>query len=201
MPRYIPATPNIIQDLTSLARRQQRVEQQGLRKLLVDGAETSYTTSTDMTTTPPLTTGQAAQQNPLRMQTTAVLTSETTTSTTFVNLATVGPAITFIAPLSGVVTALWSFWGSNAAGSTTSSVVAGPQLLAADGTTSVVAAADDRSATVANGVSGNQSGSGQFEYASLTPGSQYTIRLQYRNGSGGGTALFLRRYLTVIPSP
>lgn len=126
--------------------------------------------------------------------TTIVATSQTTTSTSFTDLATAGPAVTAVVPASGKV--LLSF-GCHIA----NSVDAGTTLfsIAVSGANTVAAAADSIYTcpyqASANGF-GNVSKSLVLE--GLNPGST-TFTCKYAVAANTGT--FRQRYISVVPLP
>lgn len=118
-------------------------------------------------------------------------TSETTSSTTFVNLATVGPTVTVQTGPTAMV------WWSSAMylGSATSYAVVS---VAVSGATTI--AADDEVNIILGGVNG---GSGNYNrwggnhlFTGLTPGTN-TFQMKYRSGSG--TNGYSDRELIVMP--
>lgn len=116
-----------------------------------------------------------------------VLTSETTTSTTYTDLATVGPAVTVTTGVSAL--ALFSAeMGNSTANATLLSV-------AVSGATTLAASENYRA--VDNTTSGVTGFNHKF-FTGLTAGSN-TFTLKYR--VGGGTGTFLIRRVTVIPLP
>lgn len=116
-----------------------------------------------------------------------VLTSESTTNTSFVNLATVGPTVTLTSTGTKALL-LWSAATSNNTQGQTAVCT-----YEVSGATSI-SAADD------NGLKGDDgrffaSESAQFALVTINPGSN-TYRLKYR--ATGNTASFFRRRLLVI---
>ncbi|HYY64340.1 MAG TPA: hypothetical protein VE688_06990 [Gaiellaceae bacterium] len=119
-------------------------------------------------------------------------TSQTTTSTTYTDLTTAGPAATVTIPASGnalvIVTSSETNSGSSG-GAFMSYAVSGA---------TTVAAADARAFSFVNG--GNQAqtvqGSATFYVTGLTAGSN-TFTAKYR--ATVGTATFANRSITVIP--
>lgn len=118
-----------------------------------------------------------------------VATSQTTTSTTYTNLLTVGPAATMN---TGSVATVWFA----AACSNNTTNAATDVSVAVSGSSSI--AASDAWRTVLDGVTaGNISRyAGFHRFTGLTPGSN-TFTVQYKVGSGTGT--FADREIAVIP--
>lgn len=117
----------------------------------------------------------------------AVLTSETTTSTTFANLATVGPAVTVTTGPMALVVVHGSCENTGAGASRMGYEVSGATS---------IAAADNRG-IAAFGVAGaGVLASGVAFHTDLTPGSN-TFTAKYRVASGTGT--FVSRRLIVFP--
>lgn len=118
-----------------------------------------------------------------------VAASQSTTSTTFVDLATAGPAVTLYTGTAALVTV--SFSGSNS--SADNFLLASPAVSGA----TTLAAADDN-ATALNGRTSTGGTSRTFRLTGLNAGEN-TFTLKYRVGAGTGT--FLRRDITVIGLP
>jgi hypothetical protein len=124
-----------------------------------------------------------------------VATSQTTASTTYTDLATVGPSVAVTIPASGnaLVTVTGSL--SNATASAQSNM--GFAISGA----STQAASDTRALVVKNG--GNQvilvQGSATFFVSGLTPGST-TFTAKYRV-SAASTGTFVNRSVIVVPLP
>jgi hypothetical protein len=123
-----------------------------------------------------------------------VATSQTTTSTSYTDLATAGPAVTVTIPSSGkaLVTLTGSLTNNaNAAQSNMGFAVSGATTQAASDTQALV---------VKSG--GNQfilvQGSATFFLSGLTPGSN-TFTAKYRVSAGTGT--FVNRTIIVVPLP
>lgn len=117
-----------------------------------------------------------------------VATSETTTSTTFADLATVGPAVTVTTGTSAMVIVTCRASNSNA----NKLVVMG---FAVSGATTV-AASDTQSFTQSGGGAVPAQGSAVYVVTGLTAGSN-TFTAKYRVDANTGT--FLNRSITVIP--
>jgi hypothetical protein len=119
-----------------------------------------------------------------------VATAETTTSTTYTDLATPGPAVTVTVPASGkvLVSVTSGMKNSNASNPTFMS-------FAVSGATTQ-AATDTRALSLL----GNnfQQASASFVLTGLTPGST-TFTAKYR--TDGGTATFQNRSIWAIPLP
>lgn len=118
----------------------------------------------------------------------SVNTTETTTSTTFTDLATVGPSVTVTTGPSALV--LVSSRLENSAGSSVyaSHVISGATTIAADDTNSL--SADPGSGNRVRATSAS------FRSGDLTAGSN-TFKMQYRTDTGTGT--FAYRRIVVIP--
>lgn len=117
-----------------------------------------------------------------------VLTSETTTSTSYTDLATPGPAVTVTVGANGL--ALVGL--SSGSKSSTSGVALATYALSGANT---VAASDTNIMSLVVGTNESISGSIRL-FSGLTPGST-TFTMKYRVDTGTGT--FERRNLTVIP--
>ena len=115
-------------------------------------------------------------------------TSETTTSTSFTDLATIGPDVTVTTGSLALV-----IFGAEQSNSGTGSTRTSVDVSGA----STIAAADIRSLTLSGGTAGEtiQASHAVF-YDDLTPGSN-TFTMKYRVSSGTGT--FSRRRLIVLP--
>lgn len=114
-----------------------------------------------------------------------VATSQTTTSTSFADLATVGPAVTATTGPYALVATYNSNFNSGAAASLMSFEVSGA---------SSIAAADNTSIAITGASS--QRASGLFLLTTLTPGSN-TFTCKYRVGAGTGT--YADRRILVFP--
>lgn len=114
-----------------------------------------------------------------------VATSQTTTSTSYTDLATVGPTITATTGPYAIV----FLYNSNVNSTTVSSLMS----FEVSGASSI-SAADNTSIGIA-GTAGSREGAA-FLLTTLTPGSN-TFRCKYRVGSGTGT--FADRRITVFP--
>jgi hypothetical protein len=118
----------------------------------------------------------------------SVVTTETTTSTTFTDLATVGPAVTVTTgPLALVLVA--SQLQNNTAGS---AAIADFEISGATARSAV----DSTSAYFQSDSANQPARICAPTVVTLTPGTN-TFTMKYR--AGGGTGTFLRRALTVIP--
>lgn len=120
----------------------------------------------------------------------AVATSQGTTSTSYTDLATAGPAVTVTTGVSAIV-----FLRANISNATATNVSS--MCYAVSGATTV-AAADTNSISLVNSgtAAGNRFGAAFF-HESLTPGSN-TFTAKYKS-SGVTTATFADRQLAVIP--
>lgn len=118
-----------------------------------------------------------------------VNTSQTTSSTSYGDLATTGPSATVITGSNALVTI-------STQGSTTSTADGANMSFAISGST-VVAANDNQSVSITSTT--NTTGSETFPVTGLTPGSN-TFTAKYRAVTGG-TATFLRRNIVVYPLP
>jgi hypothetical protein len=118
--------------------------------------------------------------------------NESTTSTAYADLATVGPDVTFTAPPSGIVLVVLSATIGN--GTTGTGGWMGFERR--QGTT-VVSTPFDSNALLISGYTARASAA--YAWGGLTPGVSYTARAKYK--SAGGAPSFLARRLTVIPSP
>lgn len=119
-----------------------------------------------------------------------VATSQGTSSTSYTDLATVGPTVTVTTGVSAIV-----FLRANASNATATNVSS--MCFAVSGA-STVAAADSNSISLVNSgtAAGNRFGAA-FLVESLTPGSS-TFQAKYKS-SGATTATFADRQLAVIP--
>jgi hypothetical protein len=124
-----------------------------------------------------------------QIQTATVVTSQSTTSTSYVNLTTVGPTVTVTTGTIAVCVFTAAVQNTTANSATDTSV-------AVSGATSI--AASDAWRTVLDGVSANQVNrvAGFHVFTGLTPGSN-TFTMQYKVGSGTGT--WDNRELLVMP--
>jgi hypothetical protein len=114
-----------------------------------------------------------------------VLTSESTTSSSFADLATVGPAATVTVGPSGMVLVGWNCqFGTG--------TISGEMAVALSGANTL--AANDNWALYNGSTAGNGHGMGRtYVFTGLTPGST-TFKAKYKSNSGG-TYSFLRRSL------
>lgn len=115
-----------------------------------------------------------------------VATSQTTTSTSFTDLTTVGPAVTVTTGTAAIVAVYCANTNSGSTSSLMSYAVSG---------SSSIAAADSFSQGGAFGTAGGRTGA-TYIHTGLTAGSN-TFTAKYRVGSGTGT--FVDRRLAVIP--
>lgn len=128
-------------------------------------------------------TNQLSERTP---STAIVTTSQTTTSTSFTNLTTVGPAVTVTTGPSALV-ALYNA-NLNSSGTTAS-------LMSFEVTGASAQAPDDSLSIGVATTTGTRAGA-LFLVTGLTPGSN-TFTCRYR--VGGGTGTFVDRRITVIP--
>jgi len=119
-----------------------------------------------------------------------VVTGQSTTSTSFTNLTTSGPAVTVTVPTSGKV--LLSFTAR-----LRNSDVNGGAAVGVNVTGANTIAPEDDVYNISSTASADNTGSFTKQLTGLTPGST-TFTLQYRR-QGGTTATFARRNITVIP--
>lgn len=121
-----------------------------------------------------------------------VATSQTTTSTTYTDLATAGPAVTLTVGTQMLVTV-----GCQATNNTASDGALMSYSMSGAGT---VAASDDRAFGIGgfSGSTPNLIGSRTFLVTGLTPGS-YTVKAVYKAVTGG-TATFLSRQIIAQPA-
>jgi hypothetical protein len=127
----------------------------------------------------------------MRAITVSVPTGESTTSTTYVGLATVGPDVVFTVPPSGQVLAVYTAQMENAS---PGSCFAAPELFR-EGVGSVDPASDSPAAVGVG--AGFRTQVGFRIWTELVVGAAYRARLAYR--SSGGTATFMHRRLVVLP--
>lgn len=132
----------------------------------------------------------------MRSKSSDVPASETTSSTSYVDLATVHQVTGVVVPPSGNVKVSWtSLMSSNTAGFTTlSSIDAHDDTAGA----SVFSPSDTYSAQFGSpSVGFGGTGSRVLMITGLTPGNSLTIKLQHR--ASGGTSTISRRHLIVEP--
>lgn len=128
----------------------------------------------------------------LTAKTAEVLTAQTTTSTAYADLATAGPQVTILCGGKALVTV-------SAEGSLNTAPDISFAAVAVSGATTR-AAADDYGTVIGHPVANvTIGGHSTFEMAGLTPGSN-TFKLRYRT-TGGSTATFLRRRISVVGVP
>lgn len=133
----------------------------------------------------------AANAIAARLPTTAtVATSQTTTNTGFVDLATVGPAVTVTTGTMALVILTAGLYNSTANGYA-------QMAYGITGATTLVASNDRMLQLRAAAVNQQLNGSAMFLQGGLTPGSN-TFTAKYSVASGGGTATFLDRRIAVI---
>ena len=120
-----------------------------------------------------------------------VHTEETTTSTTYTNLATSGPAVTIFTDQAAVVFLTTIV---------TSSITSGLALMSFAVSGATTAAAADATAVQMELYSSGAylTVSGAFYYDTLNAGNN-TFTAKYRAGASGGTAHFVQRHLLVLP--
>lgn len=119
-----------------------------------------------------------------------VTTSETTTSTTYTDLATVGPAVTATASAKAVV--LWSARMSNNIAN--AGCLVGIDLTGATTITPTDAAALAHTSATANAVQGCS-----YAHVFSVGSGSTTYTLKYRNDTGATTGTFLSRRIHVLP--
>jgi hypothetical protein len=121
----------------------------------------------------------------------AVATSQTTSSTSYTDLTTAGPAVTVTVPASGkvLVTVTSGMQNSTGGGSCF-------MAFAVSGPTSV--AASDAQAVILGG-NNLQAASASYVVSGLTAGGSYTFTAKYRVTTGTGT--FSNRSIWAIPLP
>lgn len=120
-----------------------------------------------------------------------VATDETTTSSSYTDLATAGPSVTLTS--SGTRALIW--FGAH--GSNNTANCASLATVAVSGATTL-AAADANGALWGEYTTANLSSEmSQFMVVTITPGSN-TYTLKYKRGGSGGTALFGRRRIYVL---
>lgn len=121
-----------------------------------------------------------------------VITQETTTSTAWVDLATVGPELTLPAPPAGRVNIHLYAWMRNTTGGL---VLASALVTRVSDGAAVFSPTDDYSCAVTETV--HSSSMAIIQIAGLDPGARYRYRMQYRVGAGTGE--YLRRGIHVVP--
>jgi hypothetical protein len=131
-----------------------------------------------------------------RSATASVATQETTTSTTYTDLATTGPDVTITAPPSGLITVIWGaqLFNSGAAGYASMC----PEVFDVTSSSTVSAASDTYGMFFVSGAANELHQSSHHSVFSVTAGHSIRVRAKYR--VSGGTGTFLRRRVTVIPS-
>jgi hypothetical protein len=157
------------------------------------GASAAYVEKAGDTMTGPLTVDEGIGSVRLRAGLGTVGTSESTTSTAFTDLATVGPDVLVIAPPSGIVRIDTICRAQvDVAGN---AAIMSYQVLV-DATSAVVRDASDSRAAVTRS-SASVSMSNADIISGLAAGTQYRVRPRYRTGAG--TSTFLDRRLIVTP--
>lgn len=152
-----------------------------------------------LTTAPGLATGAgqiwvstAANAGAMRAPAGAtVSTLETTASTSFVNLATLGPTIGTTTGTQAIISV-----GSGLVQNTTNGFASAS--VAISGSTTVAAGTDNVFNFRAYAANAQCQGSAVYLKTGLSAGSN-TFTEQYTAGGGGGTASFFGRYLVVFP--
>lgn len=128
---------------------------------------------------------------PSSMKAAVVATSQTTASTTYTDLATVGPAVTV-----NTLTTAWVDLSGNLTNSNTANYVV--MAFAVSGATTI-AATDNLSITYFTSSASSQlQGGCGFLVTGLTPGAN-TFTCKYRVGAGGGTGTWSNRNIKVTP--
>jgi hypothetical protein len=124
----------------------------------------------------------------------SVAASEATTSLAYVDLTTIGPAVTLTVPASGRVLVSVTSGMTGSSGS-----VSCFMSFATTGANSV-AAADANSVTLASGTL--QRASASSVLSGLTPGSTtFTGKFKREGGGGSGSCTFVNRSIMAIPLP
>ena len=114
---------------------------------------------------------------------TPVLTQETTTSTSYTDLATVGPAI------AGLADGVYEIkFGASAANAGTG--IASRMSVSVNG-----GAASDNDCTLSGGVANHNSADSRVVVKTLQNDNNNTITAKYRSGNAAGTAFFQNRWL------
>ena len=113
-------------------------------------------------------------------------TSQSTTSTTFTDLATAGPAVTLTTGTKAIALITARFTSPAAANARMGLTVSG---------SSTIAASDDKATSQT--VSNDDRWSLAIPYTTLTAGSN-TFTCKYRTGGGSGTSTYEQREITVI---
>jgi len=123
-----------------------------------------------------------------------VATSEATTSGVFVDLATVGPAVTVTVPASGIVRVTLGTSTTRIVGDSDQSAFMGVAL---SGANTVAANQNDSAAT---GLTANTNFSRTLIFSGLTPGST-TFTAKYRIDDGSTSTSFANRLIIVETLP
>ena len=123
-------------------------------------------------------------------QSATVATTQTTTSTSYTDLTTSGPAVTLATGTSALVTVAFQGYNSGAGYLSYMSVaVSGATTIAAADSTAAVVRYDN-----------NISASATFLLTGLTAGSN-TFTAKYKTSTAATTATFINRHLTVVGVP
>ncbi len=121
---------------------------------------------------------------------------ESTMSTAYTDLVTVGPDRDFIGPASGRAMVLFSSHSRSASsGDQAHTNVTVTRI--SDGAV-IAAAADNPFSIAVPGAIGFLGASGFLTLSGLTPGTAYRARMKYRS-AGGATANFVFRHIAVLP--
>ena len=133
---------------------------------------------------------------PARITSNTIATQQTTTSTSYTNLSSVGPSVTLVVPQSGEVTVEFSAWTNHSAAGQTlflGFAMSGANTLAANDATS----AQIRQMAISPGTVVGTIGR-KIHLTGLTPGTT-TFTLMYKTTAA--TATFGDRHLIVTPYP
>lgn len=120
-----------------------------------------------------------------------VLTSQTTTSATYTDLATAGPSVT----LTSVGTAALVIWGCNQWVSSEASFGSAVSFEISGATT--LAVSDNYKLAATEGAIGEGAANCQFAFVTITPGSN-TYKMKYRVGNSAVTGTFVNRHIWVL---
>lgn len=147
------------------------------------------------TFTGPITIDPGIKSSRLRAAESYVDPNEATTSTSYVDLPTYGPALDVVAPPSGVIVVSFTAGINVSSGrGYATCAIFGPDGGGAP--TVAVRAANDAASAEATGDTGTRSR--QIVQSGLTPGVTYRVVLMYRTTAG--SSAFYRRSLAVTPS-
>lgn len=116
---------------------------------------------------------------------------ESTATTTYVDLATVGPAVTVTTGTKAMITT-----GAGCSNNTLG--LASRVAVAVSGATTIAAADADSYLEESGNVSDQFQGTWTYITTALNAGSN-TFTNKYRTSAGGGTSTFSRRLVTVVP--